>query len=68
MNTDDVDFPLQAPLLDCKLPRTANTPSPFSLFVNVALDDGRQATILLENPRGVKIIEENDAKNIAEKF
>jgi isoleucyl-tRNA synthetase len=40
-------------------------PSPFSPFTDVTLSDGRQATVLLENPLGVKIIDDGKAQETA---
>ena len=42
--------------------------TPFSKFVDVTLDNGRQATVMLENPKGVKIIAEKDAKIVAKQL
>ena len=53
--------------MDCGFPPTEPL-TPFSKFVDVTLDNGRQATVMLENPKGVKIIAEKDAKIVAKQL
>ncbi|CAI8001069.1 Isoleucine--tRNA ligase, cytoplasmic, partial [Geodia barretti] len=53
--------------VDCGFPPTEPL-TPFSKFVDVTLDNGRQATVMLENPKGVKIIAEKDAKIVAKQL
>lgn len=47
---------------------TMTCSSPFSPFTNVTLVDGRQATMLLENPLGVEILTKEEANEVADKM
>lgn len=51
-----------------KVTVSLSCPSPFSSFTNVTLGDGRQATVLLENPLGVEILSKGEADEIANKL